>query len=81
MMKRIDPEQFDAKKGATWHCIVGRNFGSFVTHGMTAVANIWMADADTDLQQRRNISSTSTLDTSPSCFSKHNNWFYGESQY
>jgi hypothetical protein len=30
----IDSEQFDAKKGATWHCIVGRNFGSFVTHGM-----------------------------------------------
>ncbi|KAJ9650023.1 Dynein light chain [Neophaeococcomyces mojaviensis] len=25
--------EFDAKKGATWHCIVGRNFGSFVTHG------------------------------------------------
>ncbi len=25
--------QFDSKKGATWHCIVGRNFGSFVTHG------------------------------------------------
>ena len=26
--------QFDNRKGATWHCIVGRNFGSFVTHGM-----------------------------------------------
>ena len=25
--------QFDLRKGATWHCIVGRNFGSFVTHG------------------------------------------------
>ncbi|KAF2758793.1 hypothetical protein EJ05DRAFT_510676 [Pseudovirgaria hyperparasitica] len=25
-------QQFDNKKGATWHCIVGRNFGSFVTH-------------------------------------------------
>ncbi|KAL2007847.1 hypothetical protein VTN00DRAFT_7829 [Thermoascus crustaceus] len=23
---------FDSRKGATWHCIVGRNFGSFVTH-------------------------------------------------
>ncbi|KAI9854683.1 MAG: Dynein light chain [Vezdaea acicularis] len=22
----------DKHKGATWHCIVGRNFGSFVTH-------------------------------------------------
>ena len=25
--------QFDDRKGPTWHCIVGRNFGSFVTHG------------------------------------------------
>lgn len=24
---------FDDRKGPTWHCIVGRNFGSFVTHG------------------------------------------------
>ncbi|KAL7926760.1 dynein light chain type 1 domain-containing protein [Trichoderma austrokoningii] len=22
----------DERKGPTWHCIVGRNFGSFVTH-------------------------------------------------
>ena len=26
-------KEFDSKYGATWHCIVGRNFGSFVTHG------------------------------------------------
>ncbi|KAF8924775.1 Dynein light chain Tctex-type [Dissophora ornata] len=26
-------KEFDKKYGATWHCIVGRNFGSFVTHG------------------------------------------------
>ncbi|KAM0525230.1 hypothetical protein ACHAPS_004596 [Verticillium nonalfalfae] len=25
-------DQFDERKGPTWHCIVGRNFGSFVTH-------------------------------------------------
>ncbi|KAK3674196.1 Dynein light chain [Recurvomyces mirabilis] len=25
-------KEFDVRKGATWHCIVGRNFGSFVTH-------------------------------------------------
>jgi hypothetical protein len=30
----VDRVQFDSRKGATWHCIVGRNFGSFVTHGM-----------------------------------------------
>lgn len=26
-------KEFDSRAGATWHCIVGRNFGSFVTHG------------------------------------------------
>ncbi|KAL7271908.1 Dynein light chain [Rhizina undulata] len=25
-------KEFDQKYGNTWHCIVGRNFGSFVTH-------------------------------------------------
>ena len=29
---RAAPLQFDKKFGPTWHCIVGRNFGSFVTH-------------------------------------------------
>lgn len=24
--------EFDKKYGPTWHCIVGRNFGSYVTH-------------------------------------------------
>lgn len=25
-------KEFDEKYGRTWHCIVGRNFGSHVTH-------------------------------------------------
>jgi dynein light chain LC8-type len=25
--------EFDKKYGPTWHCIIGRNFGSYVTHG------------------------------------------------
>ncbi|EEY17659.1 dynein light chain [Verticillium alfalfae VaMs.102] len=31
-MGRFTIEKFDERKGPTWHCIVGRNFGSFVTH-------------------------------------------------
>ena len=27
-------KEFDSRFGATWHCFVGMNFGSFVTHGM-----------------------------------------------
>ena len=26
-------KEFDRKHNPTWHCIVGRNFGSYVTHG------------------------------------------------
>lgn len=25
-------KEFDKKYSPTWHCIVGRNFGSYVTH-------------------------------------------------
>ncbi|KAI9889702.1 MAG: Dynein light chain [Vezdaea aestivalis] len=25
-------KEMDKRKGACWHCVVGRNFGSFVTH-------------------------------------------------
>lgn len=25
-------KEFDQQHGPTWHCIVGRNFGSYVTH-------------------------------------------------
>ena len=32
-------KEFDVKFGATWHCIVGRNFGSFVTHGQCSPSN------------------------------------------
>ncbi|KAA0199554.1 Dynein light chain [Fasciolopsis buskii] len=25
-------KEFDKRHGPTWHCVVGRNFGSYVTH-------------------------------------------------
>ncbi|CAH2014902.1 unnamed protein product [Acanthoscelides obtectus] len=28
----IEKKEFDKKYNPTWHCIVGRNFGSYVTH-------------------------------------------------
>ncbi|KAJ4399338.1 Dynein light chain [Didymella pomorum] len=31
-IEKFIKKEFDNRKGATWHCIVGRNFGSFVTH-------------------------------------------------
>lgn len=42
MSTGADKQQFDSRKGATWHCIVGRNFGSFVTHGI--LPNVKLAD-------------------------------------
>jgi dynein light chain LC8-type len=27
-------KEFDRKHGPTWHVVVGKNFGSYVTHGM-----------------------------------------------
>ncbi|EGD89530.2 hypothetical protein H112_03155 [Trichophyton rubrum D6] len=44
-------KEFDSRKGATWHCIVGRNFGSFVTHGMLSLGRLkcfGLADSQTE---------------------------------
>lgn len=27
-------KEFDRRHGATWHVVVGKNFGSYVTHGI-----------------------------------------------
>ena len=46
-------KEFDKKYNPTWHCIVGRNFGSYVTHetkhfiyfylGQVRAAALWLA--------------------------------------
>lgn len=33
MINKKKPPIFFVCVGPTWHCVVGRNFGSFVTHG------------------------------------------------
>ena len=30
-------KEFDRRHGPTWHVVVGKNFGSYVTHGMSLV--------------------------------------------
>jgi len=32
-------KEFDRRHGATWHVVVGKNFGSYVTHGMCFTMN------------------------------------------
>ena len=34
-------KEFDRLHGTTWHCVVGKNFGSFVTHGPSCSALSW----------------------------------------
>lgn len=63
--------QFDNRKGATWHCIVGRNFGSFVTHGRSNDHPSFAASANS--LQKLSTSSTSTLDTALSSSSRPSN--------
>lgn len=41
LIRFVSRNQFDARKGPTWHCIVGRNFGSFVTHGSLSLSHLF----------------------------------------
>lgn len=76
----LTKQQFDERKGPTWHCIVGRNFGSFVTHGKDPRRKSSMPETRpfaaiqrpslTRTKQRRSTSSTSTSDTAPSFSSR-----------
>lgn len=52
-----DEIQFDERRGPTWHCIVGRNFGSFVTHGQFCRYAFQIQEL---IEQKQNISCTST---------------------
>ncbi|OJD26504.1 dynein light chain, cytoplasmic [Blastomyces percursus] len=58
-------KEFDLRKGATWHCIVGRNFGSFVTHEAKLNHHVMHV-------QKPSISYTFTWATAPFCSSRPN---------
>lgn len=34
-------KEFDRRHGPTWHVVVGKNFGSYVTHGMLPDFSFW----------------------------------------
>ena len=34
-------KEFDRRHGPTWHVVVGKNFGSYVTHGMSLVPSFF----------------------------------------
>lgn len=36
-------KEFDKKFGPTWHVVVGKNFGSYVTHGKSLELQSWMS--------------------------------------
>ncbi|CAH8466107.1 unnamed protein product [Schistosoma turkestanicum] len=38
-------KEFDKKFNPTWHCIVGRNFGSYVTHETSHFIYFYMGNA------------------------------------
>lgn len=37
-------QKFDQMYGSTWHCIVGRDFGSFVSHETKHYINFYLDD-------------------------------------
>jgi hypothetical protein len=74
-LQEADPDQFDDRKGPTWHCIVGRNFGSFVTHGTVSppeIAFSYITARLTESLQKPSTSYTFTLGTAPFCSSRRN---------
>ena len=36
-------KEFDRRHGPTWHVVVGKNFGSYVTHGMSKICAVCLA--------------------------------------
>lgn len=71
-------KEFDRRHGPTWHVVVGKNFGSYVTHGTPFYdilvhqlhekkKNPWIL-----IVQKQSISSTFISALSPFSFGSHN---------
>jgi dynein light chain LC8-type len=56
-------KEFDRKYGPTWHVVVGKNFGSYVTHGESQRHPVQFGELTA--RQKRSISFTSTWARSP----------------
>lgn len=46
-------KEFDKKYGPTWHCIVGRNFGSYVTHETKHFLYFYLGQVRVEVAWRR----------------------------
>ncbi len=51
-------KEFDRRHGPTWHVVVGKNFGSYVTHGQSHMSQLWSTTA---LVRRRDETRLTTL--------------------
>jgi dynein light chain LC8-type len=69
-------KEFDRRHGPTWHVVVGKNFGSYVTHGQCSSSSSVFISAEKghrvdDCMQKPNTSSTFTSARSPSSSGSH----------
>jgi dynein light chain LC8-type len=73
-------KEFDKRHGPTWHVVVGKNFGSYVTHGTCLVSSLCVMRFDTSnelpltsfISQKPNTSSTSMSVPMPFSSGSHN---------
>jgi len=64
-------KEFDRRYGATWHVVVGKNFGSYVTHGLSSFFTRVVGRRLIYCMQKPNISSTFTSDRLRSSSGNH----------
>jgi len=63
-------KEFDKRHGPTWHVVVGKNFGSYVTHGMSLISAALLHQLPFP-RQKPSILSTSTSALTPFSSGNH----------